>query len=201
MSRNKVHCANVSRPQRPPWSVKTWLLLTIASIVALAMLLALVFQASNLPSPQGLTLGLHSTSLLTPTEIAPSQRQSQILASFSKGLIAIITEQQTKYVRASWGEADSQRFTDLDLDVFHKHNILGTIKSELGDDQQFRAIILLARSIDKGQLQETQALAASHFKPTWTQNGRVDRSGQTEVGQQAEREIAEAIVSLLVSNL
>jgi hypothetical protein len=111
-------------------------------------------------------------------------------------LITLIKSVQSKYVRESFGTRADQCFTDDDLATFHKNKTVEKIVKDLSGSTRMNAILSELKSIPVVQREEVLDKASSTFKPTWAQLGKIDRAGQTEAGQTAEREIAEAITSL-----
>jgi hypothetical protein len=63
--------------------------------------------------------------------------------------------------------------------------------------KKFTTTAQAIRGLPAQQRSEILNRAATIYKPTWAQLGRIDRSGQTDAGQQAEREIARKIVALV----
>lgn len=112
-------------------------------------------------------------------------------------LIDLIRSVQKQNVRESWGEKASECFTDLDLVKFHDADIPKRVVQELRTDMNFIAIVQSLKSLNTQQRQELLDRAASTYKPTWAQIGKIDRRGQTDAGQQAEKEIAAAITALV----
>lgn len=128
-------------------------------------------------------------------QILPATKN--INASIGDELVKTIRATQTKYVRDSWGEKANQSFTDLDLEKFYADRILDRISNELKSDKRFAPVAQTIRSLPAQQRDEILDRAAKIYKPTWEQLGKIDRSGQTDAGQKAEREIARTIVALI----
>ena len=112
-------------------------------------------------------------------------------------MIRTIREQQRLHVRESWGDQDWQWFTDSDYQSFTQHNVPGEVVAKLKDDPQFKRLVDEIGQMDAGQRSQLLARAARTYKPTWAQLGRISREGQTNAGQRAERDIAQAIVGLV----
>lgn len=117
-------------------------------------------------------------------------------AKSSDALIDLIRSVQKQHVRESWGEKASECFTDQDLVKFHDAGIPKTVVQKLRQDKTFIAVVQSLKSLNTQQRQELLDRAASTYKPTWAQIGKIDRRGQTDAGQQAEQEIAAAITAL-----
>lgn len=119
----------------------------------------------------------------------------------SDSLIDLIRATQKKHVRESWGERASECFTDVDLANFKSENATKKIVGQLRNDQKFLAIVHALRALNGQQRSELLERASATYKPTWAQLGKIDRLGQTDAGQQAEKEIAAAIVELVKAML
>ena len=115
----------------------------------------------------------------------------------SDSLIDLIRATQRQHVRESWGERASECFTDVNLATFKKENVTKKIVDQLRNDQNFLAIVHALRALNGQQRSELLERASATYKPTWAQLGKIDRLGQTDAGQQAEKEIAAAIVELV----
>lgn len=140
------------------------------------------------------SLCLHAQSQI----ITPSR---PVASSGAEALIDIIKSAQRRHVRDSWGERASECFTDRDLDKFHDSKIPTKVADDLRTDKRFQSTIQAIRSLPPQQRDELLDRAASSYKPTWAQLGRIDRAGQTEAGQQAEKEIAAGIVAFVKEQL
>lgn len=112
-------------------------------------------------------------------------------------LVNIIRGKQKRYVRESWGERASECFTDRDLDKFLSDQIPKKVVAELATDTSFQGLVKTVHDLPPPQQDEILERGTFTYKPTWAQIGKIDRSGQTEAGQQAEKEIAKAIVAAL----
>jgi hypothetical protein len=130
-------------------------------------------------------------------QVLPPGKSANTVTSDS--LAEIVKSMQKRYVRESWGERAFECFTDRDLERFHADGIPNRVATELATDKRFLAVKKTIRSLPVTQQDEVLTRAASTYKPTWAQIGKIDRSGQTDAGQQAEKEIAEVIVELVKS--
>lgn len=113
-------------------------------------------------------------------------------------LITIIKIQQKKYVKESWGTHAYQCFTDDDLKKFEDDKVPIKIVEKLKTDNKFIDIVLAIKDMTPSDWQDLKERSLSTYKRTWTELGKVDREGQTEAGQKAEKMIAEAIVDLVI---
>ena len=124
--------------------------------------------------------------------IAPKPAKGDVAES----LIEIIRASQKRYVRESWGERSSECFTSLDLDNFHDSNVVKRLVEEMRKNKKMIAVSESLKNLPIPLREDVLEKATSTYKPTWAQIGKIDRRGQTEAGQQAEKEIASAIVTL-----
>jgi hypothetical protein len=119
---------------------------------------------------------------------------SDAAADARASIVQIIKKAQAAKVRESWGENPNQCFTDIDLKAFHRDNVPKIIAENLRQDARFLKLVASMKNLSAVQVQDVLDTGAKTYKPTWAQIGRIDRQGQTDAGQTAEREIAEAIV-------
>jgi len=119
----------------------------------------------------------------------------------STDLRTIIGEQIKFHVKPSYGELDSQCFTDKDLSTMIQERIPDLIAAQLKMDPGFRGAIdrLRAMSPDERKLYLLRSRQPLH--KTWGELGRVTSEGQTDAGQKAELLIANSIVDLAESLL
>lgn len=115
----------------------------------------------------------------------------------AEALTELILSIQKRYVRESSGERASQCFTDIDLNNFHSTDVPKTIANDLRRDNKFLAIVRSIQNLNSPQRTELLDKAASTYQPTWAQLGKIDRRGQTDAGQQAQKEIADTVVGLV----
>lgn len=131
------------------------------------------------------------TSTTTPQEKTPSTTRLR------GELLEVIRTQQALYIRASWGVEASQNFSAADLEEFHSKQMRTKIADELKADPRFQALALAIRLLPATERDNILRDAATNYRSTWIKIGKIDPLGQTEAGQQAERELAEAIVKLV----
>jgi hypothetical protein len=152
------------------------------------------------------TLGIltAATILFAVSDVAMAQRFGRSAArGFPAAspqelrLVAVIRQQQWLHVRESWGEQDWQCFTWADLRNFKADNVPGAVVEVLKADPQFEQLVGQIRALGSSTRSYVLARALRTYKPTWAQLGRVTSAGQTDAGQQAEQEIARAVVDLV----
>ncbi|NQU22131.1 MAG: hypothetical protein HQ567_12680 [Candidatus Nealsonbacteria bacterium] len=115
-------------------------------------------------------------------------------------LLRLIKDQQRLHVGDSWGQYDYQCFDFVDHQRFLQ-SVPADMTRHLRKDEQFLDLVV---QIKKMQAPEREALlrqALRTFRPTWAENGRISRDGQTVAGQHAERLVAQMIVDLVKSLL
>jgi hypothetical protein len=135
----------------------------------------------------------NSTHAGTPT---PTQTPTRLLPK-PHILIEIIVKKQQENVRESYGEAAGQNFSDQDLREFIRKEVPAQISRELKTDSEFLEVVLVIKHMDPIERQKLLNEGLNKYKRTWAQMGRIDREGQTEAGQTAEKMIAKTIVDLV----
>jgi len=110
-------------------------------------------------------------------------------------LIKAIKDYQDKYIRKSYAEWDC--YTMKDYTDFQRQNTIDLIKVEFSRSRTFTSLLA-----EIGKLNETernllfkQGLAT--YQPTWRELHKVSEKGQTDAGQNAQKDIATAIVNLV----
>jgi hypothetical protein len=114
-------------------------------------------------------------------------------------LMRVIQDEQQKAVKRSYGELAGQNFSEDNLRSFTTDKVPARVVSELRSDNRFLDLVLAIKCMPPSQRQALLRRARATYKPTWADLGRVDPKGQTEAGQKAEKQIAEAIVGLVES--
>lgn len=124
-------------------------------------------------------------------------------------LINIIKQLQKKYVRESWGLQEGECFTESDLKEFRNSKVVYNIISTLQKDKNFRALIDVINRLPSNRRSEFLSRAENTYKKTWRElnlnpatSTRAELlTGQTEAGAEAEKDITQAIVSLVVRGI
>lgn len=111
-------------------------------------------------------------------------------------ILEIIKEQQSLFVKKSYGEYSLQCFTDSDLQIFISKGVIGTVKENLLKSNEFLAIVIAIKEMNPIERQKLLVRAQNTFKPTWAELGKISPDGQTDSGQTAEKLIAKSIVDL-----
>ena len=109
-----------------------------------------------------------------------------------------IREAQRIHVKESWGEQAGECFAEEDYQLFKRERRAEKIAAEVVRLPEVRAAILTLQSTPE---QERRRISDTWRKPlrkTWADLGRITREGQTEAGQRAELDIANAIVNLVL---
>lgn len=165
---------------------------TCAMVVICVLLLINNSRRGSIPLPTN--SNSHATD---PTRDPHSQDPSVPDSSRGKSweLIDIIKQQQRNNVRESYGILAGQCFTDEDLDRFNAAGVARTIAEKLKQDKQFIEVVSAIKKMDPSERQKLLNTCLQTYHQTWQQLRRISSAGQTEAGQQAEREIAEAIVN------
>jgi hypothetical protein len=158
----------------------------LTRLISLALLLTLA----------GFTVGTTSHAQILPRTNPTLQAPNSSSPGPDEMLIGIIKSAQKFHIKESWGDRASECFTDLDLERFHNSRVVNGIAVSLRQDEKFIAAVEALRALPLARRAEILDQASFIYKPTWAQLGRIDRSGQTDAGQRAEKEIAEAIVGL-----
>jgi len=110
---------------------------------------------------------------------------------------ALIKKAQKQYVRESYGEWAHQCFTDLDYQAFIRNQRPQRIARGLKGNRKFMEAVMALKSLpDEEQAPFIEDLRRP-LRPTWRQLGRISREGQTEAGQRAELDIANAVADVV----
>jgi hypothetical protein len=119
-------------------------------------------------------------------------------------LRSIIIEQIRTHVRESYGEFAGENFSDEDLRDFEARKVPSQIVTDLKTNNLFLNAVEKVRAKAPGERAEYLKKCQQPWRPTWAEQGRIDRNGTTDAGRQAELEIAGAITdyaeSLLASS-
>jgi hypothetical protein len=130
------------------------------------------------------------------------QKNEQIQSEVNpKELITIIKDQQASYVKDSWGPESYQCFTDVDLDNFNSSKIPEKISYNLKKDAKFIDLVLAIKQMPASKWKELKEICLKTYKPTWAEQGGINKNGQTDAGQKAEKKVANTIVKLVVELL
>ena len=113
-------------------------------------------------------------------------------------LIKAISRAQKNYVREAQGEMAYQCFTEADYQTFFVSHRAQKIAEELKGDRKFMEAILGLNA--KSATEQAQFIAECRrpLRLTWTQLGRISHEGQTDAGQRAELDIANAIADMIL---
>jgi hypothetical protein len=121
--------------------------------------------------------------------------RAALQSSNPTNIIEVVQRAQKKNVRASSGEYAYQCFTELDYQAFVREGRAQKIGSRLVRNRTFMEAVLALRQMPESERQRFLEVCRKPLRPTWAQLGRVSSAGQTEAGQQAEWDIANAIVA------
>jgi len=110
-----------------------------------------------------------------------------------RDVVEAIKRAQENYVRLSYGELAHQCFTEADYQTFVAEQRARKIATGLKGDRKFMEAILALKA--KSQPERAQFIEECRrpLRLTWSQLGRISREGQTDAGQRAELDIANAI--------
>jgi hypothetical protein len=116
-------------------------------------------------------------------------------------LRSIIKNQIRSHVRESYGEYAGQNFSSDDLDRFTAQKIPDQIVAGLRSSKLFLAAVGKVRQLSPSDRAAYLEECRKPLRPTWAEQGKIDRNGTTEAGRQAELMIANAITDLAESML
>lgn len=125
-----------------------------------------------------------------PGAAAPVARLGQLITSLQRGSI-----------RESYGESAADCFTWIDLDHFRRSGRAKAVARGVQDSPEVRAVVAHFRGHPIHEVETALAPLRRPARPTWAQMGRISREGQTEAGNRAEREIADAVVEMVLGLL
>jgi hypothetical protein len=110
----------------------------------------------------------------------------------------LIAEQQKKYIRPSFNEYDC--FTEVDYQRFVADRQPAKIAAELQRcSKRFQAVVALITELPKDEQPKLLNSCRKPLRPTWREMGRISSTGDgnTEAGNLAERNVADAIADLV----
>lgn len=136
------------------------------------------------------------TNQQTPPTVTLAARDS---LPDPNALLDLIKSIQKDNVQEGCAIYDGGNFTEKMYQEFMKKNVPGAIKRSLKSDNHFIDIVLAVRGMRPSPRQELLKEALGLRRRTWTENGKIDCSGQTDAGRHAETRIADAVVSLVDS--
>jgi hypothetical protein len=114
---------------------------------------------------------------------------------------SVIAKTQRAHIRESYGELAGECFTWVDLDRFRRAGAARVLAAGLRSAPEVREVVVhfQGRSID--EVRASLGPLRKALRPTWAQLGKISRHGQTEAGNRAERELADAIVDMVLGLL
>ncbi len=153
----------------------------------------------NLNRAAGFTVFLLSINLLLlATSCLGQSREEPLTPGDVKDLGELIREAQYDHVRESYGEMAHQCFTDRDYERFQDRRVPEKIVTKLEGDRKFMEGILALQELSADDQKKLLKELRKPLRKTWAQRGEISREGQTNAGQQAEWDIANAIVDRIV---
>ena len=132
--------------------------------------------------------------ILPPPAVAPPP----VKPDGTNAIPAAIREAQRQYVRESWGEQAGECFTDDDYTEFNRQRLPEKIVAEVLGKPQVQAAIITLRKTPEADRRNLTDTWRKPLRPTWAQMSRISREGQTDAGQRAETDIANAIVDAVL---
>lgn len=193
-------------PDGEPWVglSREWRQFTIdlAGLTTTSLLGGFCFTTNGIYNPDGCEFFLDDIAIVADTVpnvpgpaivAAPVVRPGDINA-----IPRAIREAQRKYVRESWGEQEAQCFTDADYAEFQRQGFPKKIAAEVLGKPDVQAAVLTLRMMPDTERRRLANSWRKPARPTWAQLRRVSREGQTDAGQRAEKDIANAIVDAVL---
>ncbi len=114
-------------------------------------------------------------------------------------LPVLIKYYQDRYVRLSYTETNC--FTSYDYANFKKNKVTEKIVNELSMSDVYKRLIDNLIKLNDAELNKNLNNGVSTFQKTWAEQGYISKTGQTEAGQNAQKEIANVIVDLVKKKL
>jgi hypothetical protein len=134
------------------------------------------------------------TKVVTPVMTA---NDSLLCEKQLKIILTSIKNAQLKHVRLSYGENDGECFTWKNYEKFQLNEVAKIAASEIVTRKEIKEGILQLRKLNVAIKKVTSDLR-NPLHDTWSERGRIDPSGQTYAGQQAELDIANAVVDRVI---
>jgi hypothetical protein len=113
-------------------------------------------------------------------------------------IVKLIRNGQKKNVRESYGKWAGQCFTDIDYIAFHRGKRPERIARKLKGNRQFMEAVIALKAMPDSERADFIKRCRRPLRLTWAQLGRISREGQTEAGQCAEIDIANAVADTLL---
>jgi hypothetical protein len=114
-------------------------------------------------------------------------------------LITFIRSIQNKYVKISYHETNC--YTDIDYRKFIDNGTTEKIKNEIKENKEFKALVDRIKNLTPENRNTLLKKAQGTCQQTWAQQGTINSKGQTDAGQSAQLDIADAIVALIQTKL
>jgi len=122
-------------------------------------------------------------------------------AAQKSDLRSIIENEIRSHVRESWGEYAGENFSDADLQKFEADRVPAQIVSDLKDNKLFLQAVEKVRAMAPADQAAYLKRCRGWLRPTWAEQGKIDRNGTTDAGRLAELQIANAITDYAESLL
>lgn len=118
-------------------------------------------------------------------------------ADDSAKLLDELDKSQRKFVRESWGTEIGQCFSDDDYKAFVNSKSVDAAVDGFAEAEAVKQLLPKIRSLSADEWSGVLAMIRKHFHKSWTENGTIDRTGQSDAGQRAEKDIANAVGQFL----
>ncbi len=115
-------------------------------------------------------------------------------------LLKFVKKQQHRFVRESWGEQAEECFTDLDLLALRQQIASDEVAKRIRADEEFASVVDALKKTNANERKTIFHAAMQVYRRTWREMGYIDqvnRSGQTEAGQQGDRLVGQLTIDLV----
>ncbi|HEV7404025.1 MAG TPA: hypothetical protein VGO11_13890 [Chthoniobacteraceae bacterium] len=135
--------------------------------------------------------------VFVPPLAAAADADAPLKTGSAADIVTAIQAAQKRLVRESYGQLAHECFTEVDLEQFRRDKVAWHAAEALQNHRKFMEGVLALRA----QPERAQtAFVSGCRKPlrlTWAELGHIGRDGQTDAGNAAERDIANAAADLL----
>jgi hypothetical protein len=139
----------------------------------------------------------HDTNIIVQNIAFGGKTMTNNPAAIRNKAIELVKRVQREHVRESFGEAGHECFTDDNLEEFQRNRIPETICDRLSINDGFIELVKDITNLEAREKSSILKELRTVYKPTWAEIGRISPEGQTDAGQEAERQIANAIADLI----
>ena len=115
----------------------------------------------------------------------------------TEALLGQVTSTQKEFIQDSWGVNVGEFYTDHDYTYFRENNQASDAVENFALSEVFLRLKSKLYEADEKVFNDLVEKVRLRYQKTWTEAGGITREAQTASGQQAQRDIADAIAGFL----